>query len=430
MIWKNWAKNVEFKPKTFIKVNSVKEIQHLVKQANETKTKIRVSASGHSFSRVCETNDLLIDISNLAGVIDVDQEKKQMTFWAGTRIREIGQLCVKHNMAQENLGDYDCQTLAGAVSTGTHGSGKYLGNIPKQIVAFWIVNPKGELVECSAEQNSDLFEAGRVSIGLLGVLVKVKLQLVETYKLKCESSRVNLLEILDDIPQLLEENRNLEFFYFPMTKYAQCKKMNITDEPVQDPVWKNYIHQTVIENYCLKALCSVTAKFKLSAKKINELMAKFVDNDTRINVYNKVLATERSVRFLEMELSIPAEHFKAFFLKVYHLINEKKYDVFFPIEIRWVNKDSIWLSHAYNRDSVYFAFHTYIDSPLPEYFNDMKELAKQYEARPHWGKINLYKGDYLKSVYPKWDNFMQIRQQQDINNIFVNPHLGEIINGN
>lgn len=427
MIWKNWAKNVEFTPKAFIKANSVEEIQEIVKKANQSKTKIRVSASGHSFSRVCETEDLLIDISKLTGVIDVDQEKKQMTFWAGTRIREVGEFCVQHNMAQENLGDYDCQTLAGAVSTGTHGSGKYLGNIPKQIVAFWIVTPNGELVECSAEKNADLFEAGRVSIGLLGVIVKVKLQLVETYKLKCESSKVNLLEILDDIPQLLEENRNLEFFYFPMTKYAQCKKMNITNEPIQDPAWKNYIHQTVIENYVLKALCSATSSLKLNAKKINQLMAKFVDNDTRVNVYNKVLATERSVRFLEMELSIPAEHFKEFFLKVYEQIEQKQYNVFFPIEIRWVNEDSIWLSHAYGRNSVYFAFHTYIDSPLPEYFEDMKELAKQYQARPHWGKINLYKGDYLKTVYPKWNHFMNIRKQIDPNNIFVNPHMKDVI---
>lgn len=424
--WKNWAGNVKCTPQKIVKATSVEQIQQLVKQANRKKTKIRLVASGHSFTPVCSTHQIMLDISGLTGIVETNTLKKQITFWAGTSVRQAGILALQNGMAQENLGDFDLQTLAGATATGTHGTGLGLTGIAKQIVAFWVIDSNGELLECSEEKNTTLFKAGRVSIGTLGVVVKVKLQMVAAYKLKCESSVVNMLSILPQIPEMLKENRNLEFFYFPMTQKALCKKLNITNEPIKDSKIKNYINQHLVENIALKAVCEATTTFKWNAQKVNKIMASFLGNDVRINHYNKILATERKVRFLEMEYNIPAASFASFFKELYHLINTKKFPVFFPIEIRWAKKDDIWLSPAYLRDSVYFAIHTYHKAFVPEYFAEVEKLALKYEGRPHWGKMHNQTATYLKKVYPKWNDFIQLREYLDPNRIFINEYMERI----
>ena len=423
MIWKNWSGTVENHPKEIVYATSVEQVQGLVKRAHENGDKIRVVASGHSFSEVCKSDEILLDISSINGMDTIDRERKQITFWAGTTVNQAGKICVSEGFAQENLGDFDHQTLAGAVSTGTHGTGKHLGGIAQQIVAFWVVNAQGELLECSQTKNATLFEAGRVGLGVFGVLVKVKLQLVDCYRLKCETQRVNLLEILPEIPEMLEKNRNLEFFWFPMTPYALCKKMNITQEPVSDPKFKRFINQHILENIGLKWICQATYHLKLKAKKVNAFMAKMVGNDVRINTYNEILATDRSVKFMEMEYNIPAEKFPDFFKTLYQLIEKKQYNVYFPVEIRWVKEDDIWLSPTYKRNAVYVALHCYHKAFVAEYFNDVEQLAQQFEGRPHWGKMHSAKHTYLQKVYEKWDDFLNLRAETDPDKLFINPHL-------
>lgn len=424
--WKNWARNVSCSPMTIESPSTVEEIQELVTKANNNGKKIRVVGSGHSFTEVCATDQIMLDISNLSGIDAVDIAKKQITFWAGTSVREAGVLAIKNGMGQENLGDFDLQTLAGATATGTHGTGLKLTGIAKQIVAFWIVTSTGELIECSAEKNKTIFEAGRVSLGTFGIIVKVKLQMVDAYKLKCDTKLVNLPELLPKIPKLLQEHRNLEFFYFPMTDKAICKQMNITNKPVKDSKIKNYINQKIIENTALNLICELTHRFNINAQKINQLMASFVGSDTRINYYNKILATDRNVRFYEMEYNIPTDDFANFFKELSELINAKKYPVFFPIEIRWVQKDDIWLSPTYKRDAVYFAIHTYHKSLVPEYFTDVEQLAMKYQGRPHWGKIHYQNATYLKTVYPKWEEFMKIRKELDPKGTFSNTYIESV----
>lgn len=429
MNWKNWAGNVACKPDNYAKVSSVEQVQTLVKKANSEDKKIRVVASGHSFTAVCATDSIMLDISEMSGVVEVHQNEQQITFWAGTNVRTASELCLENGLAMENLGDFDKQTLAGAISTGTHGTGIRLGGMAQQVRAFWVVNGEGELLECSAEKNAEIFEAGRVAVGTFGVIVKVKVQLVEAYKLKCESELVDLVEIADEIQNMLQENRNLEFFYFPMTTKAMRKKLNKTDEPVKDPKIKNYINQKILENYALKAVCDGTAKFKWNAKKINSLMASFVSKDCRINYYNKILATDRHVRFFEMEYNIPATHFKDFFQDYRQMMEAHDFHVYFPVEIRWVQADDIWMSPTYQRDAVYFAVHCYYKEHVPAYFDAVEKLAMKYEGRPHWGKMHNQTPAYLKKVYPKWDDFHAIRKKLDPNQLFVNEYLEKVFGG-
>ncbi len=423
MVWKNWAETVTATPRNYVKAQSVEEICQIVKSAAAEKRKIRMVASGHSFTKLCASDDIMMDISALLGIVEMDKPNRQITFWAGTTVRKVGVLCLESGLAQENLGDFDLQTLAGAISTGTHGTGVDLTGIANQIVAFWVVTATGEIMECSKNQNPDIFEGGRVGLGVLGVIVKVKLQLEDAYKLKAESSVVNLLEILPQVPQLLKENRNLEFFFFPMTDKALMKRMCKTDEAVRDPKWKNYLNQKIIENIGLKAVCEATSKFNIDARRINKIMAFLVGSDMRINHYNRILATDRLVKFNEMEFSIPAQFFEEFLLKLNALFDTNYYHVFFPIEIRWVKSDDIWLSPAYQRESVYFAVHTFKKSPVPKYFEDVQNLAIQYGGRPHWGKSHSLDAEYFSKVYPRWEDFKKLRAILDPDGLFLSPYM-------
>lgn len=424
--WTNWSQNVTASPEYFYQPKSIEEVQAIVKKASEEGKTIRIVGSSHSFTPLCANDEIMLDIVHLSGIVEVHKEEKQITFYAGTDVKTAGRLCLENGLAQENLGDYDEQTLAGATSTGTHGTGATLTGIANQIVAFWIVTADGNLVECSRDKNPEIFEGGRVAMGSLGVLVKVKLQLVDSYKLKLETFVVEMNNTMKDIPNMLKANRNLEFFYFPGTDKAMVKKMAITDEPVYDPKWKNYLNQNILENIGLKLVCDLTSKFNWNAFKVNKFMASVVGNDKRINWYNKILTTERNVIFREMELNIPAEHFEAFFKRMILKIEKEQYNVFFPIEIRWVKSDDIWISPAYKRESVYIAFHTYKKAPLPKYFQDMQEIAMEYNCRPHWAKMHTLENEYFAKVYPKWEDFKTLRQRLDPNGVFLSPYMKRI----
>lgn len=425
--WKNWTEDVICEPEEFVFAEQEQELAKLISKANKSHTKVRTVGSGHSFTKLCENNTILVDISKLSGIIHIEESKQQITFWAGTTVREAGILAAQHNLAFENTGDYDRQTLAGAISTGTHGTGITLSGMAKQIIGFTLITASGEILDCNEHSNTELFQCGVVTLGAFGIITRVTVQMVERYKLKCVSKKVKIFELLPELPRLLKENRNLEFFYFPQTEYAVYKESNICNSKVDDPNWKRFINQTIVENHLLKLFCDITATFNIDAKKANSLMTSFVGDDLRINYSNEILATERNVKFREMELNIPAEKFEAFFNEVTTLINEKAYQVYFPIEIRWVKQDDLWLSPTYKRDAVYLAFHTYVKEHVPEYFTDIQTVAKKYKARPHWGKLHDFDAKYLQSIYPKWNDFKALRSKLDPNEIFINDYLAPIL---
>ncbi len=421
---KNWAENIAWNPSEIGYPTSEKEIQQFVIKAVNSNKKIRVIGSGHSFTSLCSTNHVLISLDKYQGKIAINKEKNQATVKAGTKLSLLGELLFKEGLAMENMGDINVQSIAGAISTGTHGTGVSLKSISNQIIAMKFINGKGDIIECSETKNTELFKAAQVSLGCLGIITEITLQCVPTYKLKLQNKKENIDDVLATLKERNSNNRNFEYYWIPYTKTAWTKTSNIVEDSEPDKVnFFNYWTEYVLENYVFKVFCEYAKLFPSQNKTVANITAASINNVKKVFHSHKVYATQRLVKFQEMEYNVPAEAFKDVFKDVKKIVNSKKFNIHFPIENRWVKGDDVYMSPAYGRDSAYIACHVYNKKDSKAYFAALEEVFKAYNGRPHWGKMNTFTTQDIINMYPKFDVFMKFRKEHDPQNIFVNPYI-------
>ncbi|MGB0838552.1 MAG: D-arabinono-1,4-lactone oxidase, partial [Chitinophagales bacterium] len=348
---KNWSGYLEWQPTQVAYPTNEAEIQALVFQALENKQKIRCIGTGHSFTPVVKTNDILISLDKYQGLVSVDKEKCQATVKAGTKLSLLGELLFEQGMGMENLGDIDVQSIAGTISTGTHGTGSRLGTISTQVIGLKWVNGKGEIVTCSTTEQPELLKAAQVSLGMMGVFTEVTLQCVPAYKLKLQNRKETLQEVLCSLKERNATHRNFEFFWFPYTDTVWTKSTNITADAPEKMTWTNYFSEYILENYAFLAFCEITHKIPSLNARLSKIGAATISDSSKNHHSHKIYATERLVRFNEMEYNVPVEAHVEVLGEITKVVNSKKFDIFFPIENRTVQADDIFLSPAYQRDA-------------------------------------------------------------------------------
>jgi FAD-linked oxidoreductase len=423
MKWKNWSGEVTCFPADIQCPTSIEEVVHLVKKCRKAGRKMRVVGSGHSFTPLVSTDEVMVTLDYLTGVISIDEEREIAEVWAGTKLKHLGAELYAYGFSQENLGDINKQSIAGAISTGTHGTGSRYGSIATQLVSITAVLANGEVVTCSEKENQTLFKAMQVSLGLLGIIVKVEIHIVPALHFRHESYRVGLEECLDELEKWKDNNRHFEFFWFPHTDIAQVKTMNEVDLANmvrnRQEGWKKF----VVENgmyWFVSEGCRFLPKM---SKAISHLSAKVVPETTEVGPSHQLFATPRLVKFNEMEYSVPAEALKAIILEMREAMYQYQFDVHFPVECRYVKGDDIFLSPAYKRDSAYIAVHMYKGMQYQDYFRVMEEIFQRYEGRPHWGKMHSFSYEKIKKSYPMFTEFLSLQKQVDPDAMFANDYL-------
>ncbi len=424
--WKNWAETVNIQVEDILKPSSEEEMRMIIQQANQNKKTIRMVGNGHSFSDLIKTNSLLVSMDNWSGLLDVDSKNKIARIKSGSNIKTVGEWLFDNGLAQENLGDIDVQSIAGAFSTGTHGTGISFGTLSTQIKQLTFINGLGQKITCSEEENKEIFKAAQVSLGALGMITEYEIQCQEKYVLELKNIKGNLYNCLENLEKYKSENRNFEFYYFPFTDIVQMKFSNITDKEAKSGGIGQYLNDIILENGALKVVSEISRIFPSQSRRVSKLCGALVGESQRCTWSHQVFATARWVKFTEMEYNIPTEHFSDCLLEIKEKIEAEHYDLHFPIECRFVKQDDIYLSPAYQRDSAYIAVHMYKGMPHEKYFNDIENIFKKYNGRPHWGKMHTRTANDLKELYPKWNDFLKIRKEMDPNGIFLNPHLKEL----
>jgi FAD-linked oxidoreductase len=420
MVWQNWSGSVSCSPAAIASPRSVDELVQLVSDCGLAGRRLRVAGSGHSFTPLVASDELLVSLKNLTGLDEsVGAARDRAKALAGTRLKELGQALFDHSLAMENLGDIDEQSLSGAISTGTHGTGTKFGSIATQVIALDLVTADGQVVECSEESNRDLFKAAQVSFGALGVIARVTLRVLPSYRLRRESRRALLDDCLANVEKYKRENRNFEFFWFPYSNHCQVKFLNQTTEP---PTRINRWSR-VLENRVFLVLSECCRLIPGMCRSISRFSAWSIPSVTEVNYSQLVYPTPRLVRFQEMEYNLPAERFAAAMIDIRECIERNRFAVHFPIECRFVRADDIWLSPATGRDSCYIAVHMYRGMPYQDYFGAVEEILQRHEGRPHWGKLHTMKSAQLAKAYPRWHDFLRLRDQLDPKGIFLNPYL-------
>lgn len=423
--WKNWSQSVVSTPDKILYPASIEDVCLLVKEAAGQRKKIRVVGAGHSFSKLVKTDGWLVSLDQLSGVEEINHENLTVTVLGGTRLFQIGEELGRAGYAQENLGDINVQSIAGAISTGTHGTGIEFGNISTQAVEITLVTASGEVMTISETVNEGLFHACLVTLGTFGIIVKVKLRIIESPIYEYTSSKVRFTDLISNLDTYIGANRHFEFFLFPYSDLVQTKTMNITDQRPQRLTFQ-YLENLIIENYLFFFLSEMCRWFPKISRFASKLSAKTIGSSTITAHSYELFATPRKVKFNEMEYCIPLKHMKEAIQEIRDCIERERYEVHFPIECRTVKADHIWLSPSYKRDSAYLAFHMYKGMPYENYFRDMETIMLKYDGRPHWGKMHTRTASELLSLYPKFIEFQEVREELDPNDMFLNEYLQDL----
>ena len=420
--WRNWAGNQKASPVSIDAPRSVAELAALVASATEQGQKVKAVGSGHSFTSAAATNGRMIRLENLNGILHVDRATCQVTVGAGTRLSDLNTLLDAEGLALANLGDIAYQTVAGAISTSTHGTGKALTGLAGQVVAMKLVNGLGEIIECSQSVNPHIFDVARVSVGALGVITEYILQAVPSFRLRALEQPMRLDEVLENAHDLASTNDHFEFFWIPHTKWALTKRNNRTEDELQPlPRVKGWIEKTFMENYAFGAVCRVG---RARPSLIPRLATALPSSGSReyVDQSFKIFASPRIVRFYEMEHALPVEALVPALKEIRAMVDRKGYLLNFPVEVRFTKGDDVPLSTAYGRDSAYIAVHVYKGMECQPFFRDVEDILRAYDARPHWGKMHYREADELSKLYPRWDEFITLRNQLDPQRTFSNAY--------
>ena len=426
--WRNWTGDERCVPVAVEVPSSVEELAEVVGRAGERGLRVRVTGAGHSFSDICATDGVLVRLGRLASVINVDRASGLVRVHGGITINALNRFLAQRGLALENLGDIDVQSIAGAISTATHGTGARLRNISSQVVALKLLLADGSILECSAERDPEVFAAARVGLGALGVIVEVTLRCVPAFVLRGVDRPAPLEETLERFEALALANDHFEFFVFPHTHTALTRINNRTDQPARPRGALNaWANDVLLTNHAFGAFCALGRRMPAQIPRINRLVARVAGASTRVDRSDRIFASPRLVRFTEMEYSLPRERTPEAVRRVLHLVEDEGFAVPFPVEVRTVATDDAFLSTAHGRDSGFVAVHMYRGMEWRPYFHAVEAVMDELGGRPHWGKRHFQTAATLRERYPQWDRFQAVRGRLDPDGRFANAWTDRIL---
>lgn len=421
--WANWSGWVKCSPKKIETPQSERELSDIIRRSSGP---VRVAGSGHSFTPLIETNGTIVTMDGLSGAQVHDPDGREVDILGGTKISDLGLPLKEFGLALANQGDIDAQTITGAVGTGTHGTGRALGSLSTQLTAFRLVSASGDILTCSPEQNADVFEGGRVSFGSLGVMSQVRMACRPAYKLEEHIWPMEAEHCLSQLEDFDDSNRHFEFFWFPYTDHVIAKTLNETEKGAPDPRPPELRSKRDAENKVFQLACEAGRFIPFLKPPLQKYLTTSSGESTRVRWSCEAFPSPRSVLFNEMEYAVPAEKGADCAREIAAYIRGRRLNVMFPIEFRRVAEDDIWLSPFYNRASVTISIHQYGKQRYKKFFDACESIFRSYDGRPHWGKLHSLKAKDFAEIYPRWDDFLLLRERLDPKKKFINPHLKDI----
>jgi L-gulono-1,4-lactone dehydrogenase len=417
--WSNWARQQRCAPERVETPGSEEELARAVAGAS----RVKVAGSGHSFTDIACTDGVMIDLSRMRRVLSVDG--LEVTVEAGITLHDLGEELRARGLAMENQGDVDPQTLAGAISTATHGTGGGFGNLSSQVVGLRLVDGTGELRDV---RDGDELRAARVSLGALGAIAAVTLRCVPAFTIHRIDEPRPLDDVLPRLDQLVDSQDHWEAFVMPYTRKALTLSSERTDRRPQPPGRAAaFLHDLVLENVVLGLFCRTGRAFPRLIPALNRRLAGLMGRAEHLDASNRVYANKRLVRFTEMEYAIPRERAAEALERVLALVERWRLPIGFPIELRVVRPDDALLSTAHDRPTAYIAVHQYVGMEFETYFRAVEAIMDEYEGRPHWGKRHYQSAATLRPRYPEWDRFAELRERFDPERRFQNDYLRRVL---
>ncbi|MGW4645225.1 D-arabinono-1,4-lactone oxidase [Kitasatospora sp. NPDC004289] len=427
--WRNWAGNQSARPSRTATPRSVEELSALIGHAAEQGRTVKAVGSGHSFTAIASAGDgLLIHPDGLSALRGIDREAGTVTVESGFPLWKLNRTLEAAGLSLTNMGDIEVQTVAGATSTGTHGTGRDSGSLAAQLRAVEIVLADGSVQQCSAQQNAELYQGARLGLGALGVVSALTFAVEPLFLLTAHERPMGFEEVLGSFEELAAVNEHFEFYWFPHTDRCSVKRNNRSQGPAAPlPRFKAWLDDEFLSNTVWEGACRVGRRFPGSIPTIAQLASRAWSERTFTDVAYKVYTSPRTVRFTEMEYAVPRAAATTVLRELKALVERSDWKVSFPVEVRVAPADDLWLSTANGRDSVYIAVHLYRGTHEQGYFTEVEKLMTAHQGRPHWGKLHTRDAGYLASVYPHFGDFTALRDKVDPGRLFANDYLRRVL---
>ncbi|MET0933174.1 MAG: D-arabinono-1,4-lactone oxidase [Mycetocola sp.] len=429
-VWRNWARTEQARPLRVERPRTTSAVQRAVRAASGSGIPIKAVGSGHSFTGIAVATGVQLALDDLAGLVSRPTVDGRATFYAGTRLRDIPRLLAPYGLAMTNLGDIDGQSISGAISTGTHGTGSRYGGLAGQVRGMTLITGDGELMRIDDDDNPELLPAVALGLGALGVIAEVTIACVPRFLLESVEQAEPLSDVLDTLAERTASADHFEFFWFPHTETALTK--TLTRLPVtagRRPLrfGKRWFDETLMGNGLFRATCLAGTVLPPVIPVVNRLAAKLAGNRRFTDLSHRVFSTKRTVRFREMEYALPAADVPAVVREIEALIAQKRWHISFPVEVRFAAADDLWLSTAQGRDTGYVAVHRYARENPTRYFAAVESILINHGGRPHWGKMHSQDAASLRALYPHFDDFLAVRDRLDPRRLFANPYLTRVL---
>jgi FAD-linked oxidoreductase len=426
--WTNWAESAGANPTTVAHPANTAEVVAYIRKALAAGKHVKAIGAGHSFTAIGVTDGVLLHLDRMKSVLGWDTELGRVRVQAGISLRDLNPILKGHGLAFPNLGDIDPQSVAGAVSTGTHGTGGKLRGISDAVVGVQLVTANGDILEI--DEQHEFFGASRVTLGALGIITEVTLQCVPAFLLHAREEPMALPEVFDRLDELIEQNDHFEFYWFPHTEKTLIKRNNRvpTGTPLQ-PIgkFKHWLDDEFLSNDAFDVINKAARRVPQLIPRINNVSASVLSTREYIDDSFNVFVSPRRVKFRESEFAVPRYAIHDVLGELRTWLDTGHEHITFPIEVRFTAADDTWMSTGHDRDNAYVAVHQYYKTDYREYFGAAESIFTEHEGRPHWGKIHTLDADHLRKRYAHFDDFVAIRDRLDPRRTFTNPYLDRVL---
>lgn len=425
--WSNWSGSVSFRPRHIAEPRDEVDLAAAIRKAEGH---VRFPGAGHSFAPLNHTDGTLVDLSAFVGLKGFDPERETATIAGATPLWGIGSLLHPLGYALKNMADVDRQTLGGAVATATHGTGRTLGCLSADVASFRLLLGTGEIIHCSPDENPDIYRAGSVSLGMLGVMTEIDMRVRPVYKLQRNFFLHPIDELFRQLDGLVNANRHFEFFWFPNSDVAVCKSLNETEGHAPT----RHSARTLLargerrqpREYVFAGVSELTRYMPGAAKPVHQILSRFMPRKQKVRWSHEVFPTPCTVRFNEMEYAVPYAKGADVVREIAQAIRDKKIVSAFPIEFRTVAADECWLSPFFQQDSATVGVHQYAKQDPAPLFDLCEAIFRNHGGRPHWGKVHSFTRNEVAAAYPKFEDFCAVRRKLDPKGKFLNGHLAPL----
>ncbi|MFF1339107.1 D-arabinono-1,4-lactone oxidase [Streptomyces sp. NPDC058290] len=426
--WHNWAGNVTAAPARVVTPASVGELQEAVRRAAEDGLKVKAVGTGHSFTAAAATDGVLVRPQALAGIREIDRTAGTVTVAAGTVLKDLNQALAREGLSLTNMGDIMEQTVSGATSTGTHGTGRDSASIATQIRGMELVTADGRVLTCSEKENPEVFAAARIGIGALGIITAITLAVEPIFFLTAREEPMGFDRVTAEFDQHFAENEHFEFYWFPHTGNCNTKRNNRSQGPAAPPgAVSAWVEDELLSNGVFQAVNSLGRAVPAAIPSIARIASRALSARTYTDIPYKVFTSPRRVRFVEMEYALPREQVVEALRELKTTVDRSGLRISFPVEVRTAPADDIALSTASGRETAYIAVHMYKGTPYQAYFTAAERIFTAHGGRPHWGKVHTRDAEYFARVYPRFGEFTALRDRLDPERLFGNDYLRRVL---